>query len=52
MEPQRKGHNIIDFSMIQRSDIIGQFSYSVEPPNKGYVGDNINSAVVSFAEMY
>ena len=25
-------------------------TYTVEPPNKGHVGDNINSAVVSFVE--
>ena len=24
--------------------------YTVEPPNKGHVGDNINSAVVSLVE--
>ena len=24
--------------------------YTVEPPNKGHVGDNINSAVLSFVE--
>ena len=26
------------------------FSITVEPPNKGHVGDNINSAVLSFVE--
>ena len=25
-------------------------AYTVEPPNKGHVGDDINSAVVSFVE--
>ena len=24
--------------------------YTAEPPNKGHIGDNINSAVVSFVE--
>ena len=26
------------------------YIYTVEPPNKGHFGDNINSAVVSFVE--
>ena len=26
------------------------YACTVEPPNKGHVGDNINSAVVSFVE--
>ena len=30
--------------------LIALHVYTVEPPNKGHVGDNINSAVVSFVE--
>ena len=26
------------------------YVYTVEPPNKGHLGDNINSAVLSFVE--
>ena len=34
----------------QDVQIRGSLMYTVEPPNKGHVGDNTNSAVVSFVE--
>ena len=32
------------------SSLLNDNMITVEPPNKGHVGDNINSAVVSFVE--
>ena len=33
-----------------RGQVAGHPTCTVEPPNKGHVGDNINSAVLSFIE--
>ena len=37
-------HKKISYSMVYMQ------IHAVEPPNKGHIGDNINSAVVSFVE--
>ena len=36
--------------LICRGLLTRYIQYTVEPPNKGHIGDNINSAVVSFVE--
>ena len=33
------------------TDSMTKGKYTVEPPNKGHFGDNINSAVVSFVDL-
>ena len=39
----------IDNSMLSNYKLFSR-KVTVEPPNKGHFGDNINSAVVSFVE--
>ena len=43
---------INDYMLNLISASFGQlmYMYTVEPPNKGHVGDNIDSAVVTFVE--
>ena len=42
---------VMPIKSLPRHNAMGLYiDYTVEPPNKGHVGDNINSAVVSFVE--